>query len=137
MSKRSGKNNMDKILRSALAAITAVNEQVYPLVADESATGSYIVYEQTKNTPLNTLSGATNCFTVDYDVHLLAEKYAEIQELTTLVCPALLAIGGTKTTDGVFVQSVDITDQKPQEWNQNIGVYRATVSISCFVSVNS
>lgn len=128
---------MDKILRSALTGISVVKGQVYPLVADETASGSYIVYEQTKNQPLNVLDGTTGCSIISYDIHAISEKYADVMELNSLVCSSLLLIAGTKSTDGVFVQSVDVIDQKPQEWNQNIGAYRATVSISCFISMNS
>ena len=38
---------MDKILTAALASVAAAGGQVYPLVADETATGSYVAVSYT------------------------------------------------------------------------------------------
>lgn len=124
---------MDKILAAALAAVKSTGGQVYPLVADETATGSYVVYERTKTTPLTTLTGDTGCSIIAYTVHTMGQTYADCMGLTDDVRAACKGIAGT-TSDGITVQSVDITDDKPQEFAKELGVYHATLSISCFCS---
>lgn len=126
---------MDKILTAALASVAAAGGQVYPLVADETATGSYVVYERTKTTPLTTLTGDTGCSIIAYTIHTMGQTYADCMGLTDDIRAACKGIAGT-TSDGITVQSVDITDDKPQEFAKELGVYHATLSISCFCSRN-
>lgn len=124
---------MDKILRAALAEIEAVKGQVYPFIADETAKGAYLVYRKTKTTPLTTLDGATGCSIVVYDILSVASKYGMCQDVMAAASAACSALEGTET-DGVCIQTVDIIDQSPQEWNQETNVYMATLTISCFIS---
>lgn len=124
---------MDKILTAALAAVAATGGQVYPLVADETATGSYVVYERTKTTPLATLDGDTGCSIIAYTVHMMGQTYADCMALTDDIRAACLGMAGT-VSDGLAVQSVDVTDEKPNEYAKELGVYHATLSLSCFCS---
>lgn len=123
---------MDKILRAALAAIEAVNGQVFPVIADETASGAYLVYRQTKITNLDALDGNTGCAIVTYDIHAIADKYSVCQDVMDAAAAACLALADT-TTDGVDIQTVDIINQSPQEWNQDMGAYVSILSISCFI----
>lgn len=124
---------MDKILTAALASVAAAGGQVYPLVADETATGAYVVYERTKTTPLATLSGDTGCSIIAYTIHMMGPTYADCMDLTDGIRAACLGMAGT-TSGGLTVQSVDIVDEKPQEYAKEMGVYHGTLSISCFCS---
>ena len=124
---------MDKILRAALAAIEAVKGQVFPVVADETASGAYLVYRNTKTTPLAALDGDTGCAFVNYDIHSIADKYSTCQEVMDAASAICSGLAGT-TDGGVDIQSVDIINQSPQEWNQDMGAYVSILSISCFIS---
>lgn len=123
---------MDKILRAALAAIETVNGQVYPVIADETASGAYLVYRQTKNTPLTTLDGDTGCSTVIYEISSIADKYGICQEVMAAATAACRALPGTEA-DNTYIQTVDVIDQSPQSWSQEMGSYVATLTISCFI----
>lgn len=123
---------MDKILRAALAAIVDVHGQVFPIVADETASGAYLVYMQTKNTPLTTLDGDTGCSTVVYDIRSIADKYGVCQDVMAAATAACRALRGTET-DNTYIQTVDIINQSPQEWAQEMGAYVSTLTISCFI----
>lgn len=127
-----GQVGLDKILRAALAAIQTVKGQVFPVVADETANGAYIVYKQIKSTPLICLDGDTGCSTVVYDVSCIADKYGTCQEVLAEAVTACLSCEG-KSLDNVEVQTVNIIDQSPQEWVQSLGAYVSTLTISCFI----
>lgn len=124
---------MDKILRAALAAIEQVKGQVFPVIADETASGAYLVYRQTKITNLDALDGSTGCAIVTYDIYSVADKYSTCQDVMDAAAAACLALADT-TTDGVDIQAVDIINQSPQEWSQKLGAYVSVLSISCFIS---
>lgn len=123
---------MDKILRAALAAIKAVKGQVFPVVADETASGDYIVYKQTKNTPLICLDGDTGCSTVIYDISCISDKYGNCMDVLADASAACLSLPGT-SLDNVEIQTVDIINQSPQEWSQQLGAYVSTLTVSCFI----
>lgn len=125
---------MDKVLTATLATIPQVHNQVYPLVADESATGAYIVYERTKTTNINTLDGDTGCQIVTYDIHALAQSYADCVTLSDAIKTACKSMAGEQS-GSLSVQSVDIIGDSPQEYARDIGVYRCLVQISCFISI--
>lgn len=122
---------MDKILRAALAAIEAVRGQAYPVIADKTASGAYIVYKQKKNTPLSALDGSTGCSIVIYDIFCVAEKYSIGQGLAGSVAAACASCVGVH--NDIDVQTVDIIDQSPMEWSQPHNAYVSVVSISCFI----
>ena len=124
---------MDRILAAALKAIPAINGQVYPLIADETATGAYVVYERVNTNRLNTLGGDTGCAIITYDIHAIAVKYADCIDLTDAARIACTGMTGAQS-DGVTVQSVDIIGDKPQEYASDLSAYRATLQISVFVS---
>ncbi len=123
---------MDKILRAALAAIEAVKGQVYPVIADETATGTYIVYKLKKNTPLGALDGDTGCSIVTYDIFCISDKYGTGQDVAAAAAAACVSCTGIH--DNIDIQTVDIEDQSPMEWSQRLGAYVSVVSISCFIS---
>lgn len=124
---------MDKILCDALiSGVSVVRGQVYPLKGDENARGTYIVYQQTGNTPLMTLSGDTGCAIINYTLHVLSDRYGSGQEATSTAADVCRAMAGT-IRSGVNVQSVTVEGQSPQEWDPEIKAYRAIVNISCFV----
>lgn len=123
---------MDKILRAALAAIKAVKGQVFPVIADETASGAYMVYRNTKTTNLTALDGDTGCAIVNYDIYVIAEKYSVCQDVVDTAASVCSGLAGT-TDGGVEIQSVDITDQSPMEWSQKLGAYVSVLSISCFI----
>ena len=123
---------MDKILRAALAAIAAVKGQVYPVIADETANGSYLVYKNTKTTNLTALDGDTGCAFVNYDIYSISDKYSTCQEVMDVAASVCTGLAGTQDSS-VEIQSVDITDQSPLEWSQKLGAYVSVLSISCFI----
>lgn len=120
-------------MRAALAAIVAVKDQVFPVIADETANGAYLVYKQTKATNLSTLDGDTGCSTVKYDIYSIAEKYSTCQAVIDAAASVCAGLEDTES-DGVEIQSVDIVDQSPLEWSQKLGAYVSVLSISCFIS---
>lgn len=124
---------MDKILRAALAAIPQVNGQVFPMVGDETAKDTWIVYEQIQNIPLMALDGDTGCATVVYDIHAASNRYGIAQEVMLAASKACLSLEGTETDD-VLIQTVTIENQTPQGWSEKHDAYVSTLTISCFIS---
>lgn len=124
---------MDKILCSTLAAIPSVDGRVYPLKADETAKGTYIVYWQVKNSPLSTLDDSVKCSIVDYEIHILSNVYGDCQETASAAAAASRSMAGV-VQGGVFIQSVNVLDQSALEWVPDLKVFASVVKISCFVS---
>lgn len=115
-----------------MAGIEAVKGQAYPVIADETASGAYLVYNRTKTTNLTALDGDTGCSIVTYDIYSIADKYSTCQTVIDAATSVCTGLEGT-TDNGVEIQSVDIVSQSPQEWDDMVHAYTSTLTISCFI----
>lgn len=88
--------NVETIVYSALSGLA--NGKVYPLVAPEKVTGSFIVYTRIASTPQNHLNGSATLDQVRIQVDTYASTYSACKALAVQVrsnlesssCKALL-----------------------------------------------
>lgn len=103
------------LLKSELAKIEILNDNIYPLSVPESVKAPYISYCLADGKYLKTLDGDTP-WEFTYEINILADKYSDLKPLEKAVEKALRGLKGQLTDDGKVTQiSVDVPSEVYEE----------------------
>lgn len=105
----------EEALKNELESIPILNNKVFALTAIEGSKTPYLVYMSSEGIQEKDLNGYSIMTEVDVDLHILADEYPQLKDITRQVITKVKSfqsqvIGGT---DGVYIY--DFTYEKPTE----------------------
>lgn len=117
------------LLKSELAQISALNDNIYPLSVPESVKAPYVSYCLADGKYLKTLDGEEP-WELTYEINILTSKYSDLKPLEKAVETVLRGLKGKQTEDGKVTQ-IDV--QVPNEkYEEAVNLQRANIQFTVY-----
>ena len=117
------------LLKSELAQISDLNDNIYPLSVPEGIDPPYIAYCLSDGKYLKTLDG-NEPWEFTYEINILASSYSSLKILEKLVYEILINLKGKTSKDGTIKQ-IDV--EVPEEtYEGGINLQRANIQFTVY-----
>ncbi|MGL5150313.1 MAG: hypothetical protein ACRC7N_07065 [Clostridium sp.] len=126
---------IEEALVNELNSITELKDKIYPLVADEGTSYPYVVFVSEGIKRYKTLSGFLPNGDINIEIHIVADSYFKIKELSKKVDDKVITfLGRVVGGNGPFIQNLDYEETQPETYAKEVQGYIRIMNLKLFFS---